>query len=306
MRIDKITILILLSTIAMSFALTSCSEWTEEETVGQRINGPEDQNPEQYAAYLAALRAYKQSTHYLTFARMNNAPEVSVSERDFLRSMPDSLDIVSLRYGEKITNWDVEDIPGVQRKGTRVLYGIASDEWVGEDLNTYFKAVIDRMNTLGLDGISIVATRPFGEQEVESLVSILGAVAGSGSTKLLVFEGSPEVLSVSARAKFDYFILPTDKSGTAFEIQNTIRYNKVVCDVDLNKILLCALPDGNVFDANNKLQKAIGQVAEYVFSMGPVAGLGVYDIDKDYALNTECKYKQVREAIKKLNPSPNN
>ena len=236
--------------LLVAFGASSCSDWTEEEPIKQDIVKPGDQDPEKYAQYLETLRSYKKSDHYLVFARMNNAPEISVSERDFLRSMPDSLDVVSLRYGDRITDYDVEDIPLVQKKGT------------------------------------------------------LSAVAGPGKSLLLVFEGNPEAISETNRSKFDYFVLPTSTMPNVLEVRNSILYAHEVCGIGMDKIILSAIPNGNLFDSNNKLQKAIPEMARCVVALGPVGGLDVYDIHVDYALNTEHKYMQVRSAIDVLNPSP--
>lgn len=296
--------LYLLSLALIATFGASCSDWTEEEPVKQDIVKPEDQDPEKYAQYLETLRTYKKSEHYLVFARMNNAPEVSVSERDFLRSMPDSLDVISLRYGDKITDYDVEDIPLVQKKGTRILYGFDPAERKETDLAIYLKNLIDRVRTLELDGISVLISIPLSTQEEQILVSSLSAVAGPGKPLLLVFEGNPESIAEEDRSKFDYFVLPTSTMPNVLEVHSSILYAHEVCGIDMERIILSAAPDGNIFDRFNKLQKAILEMARCVVALGPVGGLDVYNIHVDYALNAERKYLQVRSAIDLLNPSP--
>lgn len=290
--------------LLVAFGASSCSDWTEEQPVKQDIVKPGDQDPEKYAQYLETLRSYKKSDHYLVFARMNNAPEVSVSERDFLRSMPDSLDVVSLRYGDKITDYDVADIPLVQKKGTRILYGFDPAERKEANMALYLNSLIDQVRTLELDGISVVLSTPLTAQDEQTLVNVLSAVAGPGKSLLLVFEGNPEAISETNRSKFDYFVLPTSAMPNVLEVKNSILYGNGVCGIALDKIILSATPDGNIFDSNNKLQKAIPEMARCVVALGPVGGLDVYDIHVDYALNTEHKYMQVRSAIDLLNPSP--
>ena len=290
--------------LLVAFGASSCSDWTEEQPVKQDIVKPGDQDPEKYAQYLETLRSYKKSDHYLVFARMNNAPEVSVSERDFLRSMPDSLDVVSLRYGDRITDYDVEDIPLVQKKGTRILYGFDPAEREEADLALYLNSLIDRVRTLELNGISVVLSTPLSAQDEQTLVNVLSAVAGPGKSLLLVFEGNPEVISETNRSMFDYFVLQTSAMPNVLEVKNSILYGNGVCGIALDKIILSATPDGNIFDSNNKLQKAIPEMARCVVALGPVGGLDVYDIHVDYALNAEHKYMQVRSAIDLLNPSP--
>ena len=290
--------------LLVAFGASSCSDWTEEQPVKQDIIKPGDQDPEKYAQYLETLRSYKKSNHYLVFARMNNAPEISVSERDFLRSMPDSLDVVSLRYGDKITDYDAEDIPLVQKKGTRILYGFDPSEQNGAGFTQYLNGLIERIRTLGLNGISVVLSTPLSAQAEQTLVNSLSVVAGPGKSLLLVFEGNPEAISKTNRSKFDYFVLPTNTMPNVLEVRNSILYAHEVCGIAMDKIILSAIPNGNIFDSNNKLQKAIPEMARCVVALGPVGGLDVYDIHVDYALNTEHKYMQVRTAIDLLNPSP--
>ena len=265
--------------LLVAFGASSCSDWTEEQPVKQDIVKPGDQDPEKYAQYLETLRSYKKSDHYLVFARMNNAPEVSVSERDFLRSMPDSLDVVSLRYGDKITDYDVADIPLVQKKGTRILYGFDPAERKEANMALYLNNLIDRVRTLELDGISVVLSTPLTAQDEQTLVNVLSAVAGPEKSLLLVFEGNPEAISETNRNMFDYFVLPTSAMPNVLEVKNSILYGNGVCGIALDKIILSATPDGNIFDSNNKLQKAIPEMARCVVALGPVGGLERLDAE---------------------------
>lgn len=61
--------------------------------------------------------------HALVYARLDNAPEVSSSEKDFLRALPDSIDLVSMRNAGRLSGFDREDMKLVRTDyGTRVLY----------------------------------------------------------------------------------------------------------------------------------------------------------------------------------------
>ena len=74
----------------------ACDDWNEPEIVDIDINSAKEQNPELWARYMQALRTYKQSEHYLSYAHFDNSPEKSLNEGSYLRSLPDSLDIVTL------------------------------------------------------------------------------------------------------------------------------------------------------------------------------------------------------------------
>ena len=94
MKRNKLIGLLSLCLLAATFA--SCEDWNETEAVKQKVERPEDQNPELWAEYTAALRDYKQSEHFIVYARLFNSPQPGTSEKDFMRCLPDSLDIVSL------------------------------------------------------------------------------------------------------------------------------------------------------------------------------------------------------------------
>ena len=100
----------------------ACSDWTETEAVEQQVRRPSDQDPAFWAEYTAALREYKQSEHFLTYARLYNSPTPSASEKDYMRCLPDSLDIVSLTNADNFSRFDAEDMVTMHEKGTRVLY----------------------------------------------------------------------------------------------------------------------------------------------------------------------------------------
>ena len=56
------------------------------------------------------------------------------------------------------------------------------------------------------------------------------------------------------------------------------------------------------YDENVEEHAAITEMAERVVSLGPLAGLGTYDIYNDY-YDLDMNYKLVRNAIQTLNPS---
>ena len=99
-------------------ATTSCDDWTEMEIHETDVNGAKEQNPEQYAVYTQNLRAYKATKHTVVYARLDNAPDKATSEKFFLRSLPDSIDIVSMRNADRLTDFDREDMAMV-RAGLR-------------------------------------------------------------------------------------------------------------------------------------------------------------------------------------------
>lgn len=122
---QTIKYLILALLIPAAYCFTACD--TDIEPIDQQIIKPDQQDPAQYAAYLAALKAYKASEHYIVYASLANAPAVPGSEKAFLRSLPDSLDIVALENAGNLTEYDIEDIPQAQAKGTLLLSEISDN-----------------------------------------------------------------------------------------------------------------------------------------------------------------------------------
>lgn len=109
---------------ALALGAAACSDWTETEAVERQVQRPADQDPAFWAEYTAALREYKQSEHFLTYARLYNSPTPSASEKDYMRCLPDSLDIVSLTNADNFSRFDAEDMVTMHEKGTRVLYQV--------------------------------------------------------------------------------------------------------------------------------------------------------------------------------------
>ncbi len=97
----------------------ACNDWTEMETVDSKVEKPWEQDPALWAEYTAALRAYKQSEHFIVYARLHNSPEKASSEQDFMRCLPDSLDIVTLTNADNFSKFDAEDMDVMRRRGRK-------------------------------------------------------------------------------------------------------------------------------------------------------------------------------------------
>ena len=140
----------------------SCSDWTETENIESTVLKPWEQDPALWADYTAALRAYKASAHYLSYVRLHNSPSPASSEQDFMRCLPDSLDIVALTNADNFSAYDTEDMATMREKGTRVLYQVdyaaRKAEFSGEAaLKTYLDGVIAAVKANGMDGYSFTA-----------------------------------------------------------------------------------------------------------------------------------------------------
>lgn len=301
-----------------AFLAAACSDWTEQETVGLEIDSPKDQDPAKYAAYMEALRKYKQSDHIRTYGRLNNAPEASVSEKDFLRSLPDSLDFAAFCNSDDMTPYDVEDIPGVQEKGTRVLYYVDYDRLKDRlsdnaALGGYIDGVLAKIAKYGLDGAVLAGNPVMGDGSAAQqaaarlLVDKLAAVAGpaSNGSKALLFEGDPTFLADADRSKFDYFVLSTADYDNVSDMLLLIREALDVWGLPASKLFLSTDPSSTILSVDQAKVGALTEVAHLVLSEGPLAGLGIYDIGSDY-YDPTYTYKHIGGVIALLNASPKN
>ena len=282
----------------------SCSDWTETEAIENTVYKPWEQDPALWADYTAALRAYKQSEHYLSYARLHNSPSPAASEQDFMRCLPDSLDIVTLTNADNFSAYDAEDMAAMHEKGTKVLYQVdyaaRKAEFSGEAaLKTYLDGVIVAVAANGLDGYSFTAD-PLDAAATATIVATLSAARSDG--QLLVFEGNPLSVAEADRAKLDFVVLDTEKAENTTEVQLQVLNATDYAGIAANRLLLAAEIDAPLQDADRTEYAAVALMARCVVEYGPLAGFAAYNIAGDY-YHAEMNYQTIRTAIQTLNPS---
>lgn len=320
--LQKITSALALATCM----LAACDDWTEPQNVDYISSTPSGENPELYARYTASLRAYKASPHVFVFARMENATAGATTEKDYLRSLPDSLDVVALMGADHFSGYEREDMPQVQQeKGTKVLYGIdlteRKSEFEGQGdlaglMAAYLDGVVKKVAEEGFDGISVVYEGDLGtgsNEEANAQVAVLqqlllqkltpaaGPKAKNG--KLLVFEGDPIFIPQSGREDFDYYVINTTDAKDIYAVKLKAEYANEYAGVELEKIIISAMPSGKMTDKDNKEVLAVPYMASLVPQAGPAAGLSIINIGADY-YNASKNYPLTNGAIQLLNPSP--
>lgn len=289
---------------ALLLAAVSCSDWTEMETVDNTVSKPWEQDPALWADYTAALRAYKQSEHYLSYARLYNSPAQATSEQDFMRCLPDSLDIVTLTNADNFSAYDAEDMEVMREKGTRVLYQV---DYAGRKaefadaaaLKTYLDGVIAAVAAHGLDGYSFTAD-PLDAAATASIVATLSAAKTDG--QLLVFEGNPLSVAAADRDKLDYVVLDTEKAENTTDVRLQVLNATGYAGIPANRLLLAAEIDAPLQDADRTEYAAVALMARCVVEYGPLAGFAAYNIAGDY-YHADRNYSTIRAAIQTLNPS---
>lgn len=282
----------------------SCSDWTETENIDNTVLKPWEQDPALWADYTAALRAYKASEHYLSYARLHNSPSPAASEQDFMRCLPDSLDIVTLTNADNFSAYDAEDMAAMHEKGTKVLYQVdyaaRKAEFSGEAaLKTYLDGVIAAVAANGLDGYSFTAD-PLDAATTATIVATLSAARSDG--QLLVFEGNPLSVAEADRAKLDFVVLDTEKAENTTEVQLLVLNATGYAGIGPEKLLLAAEIDAPLQDEDRTEYAAVELMARCVVEYGPLAGFAAYNIAGDY-YHAEMNYQTIRTAIQTLNPS---
>lgn len=291
----------------MLLALVSCSDWTQTEIVDSSINKPWEDDPELWAEYAAALRMYKRSEHFIVYARLDNSPATAASEKDFMRCLPDSLDLVALTNADNFSASDAEDIPVMREKGTRVLYHVdysaRRDEFPdAASLGVYLDRVVAAVAEHGLDGYSFTGVPKASDPTVAEAAALLVSKLSADADLLLVFEGNPLFLAAADRDKIDYFVLDTEHTEQVGNVKLQVVHATDYCGVPASKLLLGAGVGYKLMDENRAEQEAVSEMARRVVPFGPLGGLGVYNLGDDY-YHADMNYKTVRQAIQALNPS---
>ena len=203
----------LIAITSSALLIASCSDWTKVESVGIKETMPWENNPAEWSEYQARVRDYKNRPHKLTYIRFENSPEGVQNEKGSLRSLPDSLDMVSLTNGENFSKYDEEDMARMKAVNIKVLYQIdlVKSENAG---NAIDKAVSTVLNH-SLDGFSFTASTS------ESASAAIGRLsAAKAENQMLVCEGNPELLSKEDIDKIDLFVLSTETIETDFDLRN--------------------------------------------------------------------------------------
>lgn len=300
---------IIISTALCSLLLASCSDWTEMESIGIDVQHPWDQNPELWEDYKTSLRAYKQTEHFLVYARLENSPERPSNEKNFMRSLPDSLDIVSLTNADNFSQHDADDMDWMRSVGTKVLYQIDFESRRTElsdaaKLGTYLDNAISSVRENGLDGWSFTGGVRLGDALNSELISLIVSKLSFAKQdgQLLVFEGDPASVSSEDRQKVDLFVLDTEDMDYVYDVHMAVIAAVSTMDIPEEKILLAASMERSIADETLTENDAVEEMTDRVVSFGPLRGIAVYDLGVDY-YSYDGNYIRTRRVIQTLNRS---
>lgn len=290
----------------------SCSDWNDIEAVDIDPQHAKDQNPELWARYMESLRIYKQErTHYITYGSFDNSTEQSKNEGAYLRSVPDSLDIVTLANSENITAYDREDIPSLQEKSTRVLYLVDYAKKMTEladaaALSTWLDKAVATATELKLDGFAFNGLPSYGGTDAEQAARkeaarlIVSKLSAFGKT--LVFEGDPAFVDAADLSKLDYVVLNTTDIENAVNLKLHVVNILETYALSKEKLLLAAKIGSKLTDEDLNKLDAVTEMTNRVISLGPLGGLAIYALGDDY-YQAKMNYQTSRMAIQTMNPS---
>ena len=290
----------------------SCSDWNDIEAVDIDPQHAKDQNPELWARYMESLRIYKQErTHYITYGSFENGTEQSKNEGAYLRSVPDSLDIVTLANSENITAYDREDIPSLQEKSTRVLYLVDYAKKMTEladaaALSTWLDKAVSTATELKLDGFAFNGLPSYGGTDAEQAARkeaarlIVSKLSAFGKT--LVFEGDPAFVDAADLSKLDYVVLNTTDIENAVNLKLHVVNILETYALSKEKLLLAAKIGSKLTDEDLNKLDAVTEMTNRVISLGPLGGLAIYALGDDY-YQAKMNYQTSRMAIQTMNPS---
>ncbi len=304
MKMNRILMFFALAVV--SFVSTSCDDWMGIEPLDQQVKNPQEQDPELWAEYTAKLRSYKQSEHFIAFARFDNAPAVATSEKDFLRCLPDSLDFVTLTNAANLSQYDVEDLAIMREMGTKVLYQVdyasRMDEFDNlQALGTYLDKVVSSVSKNGLDGYSFTGIPYSGDAARAEVAALLVEKLGADRDKTLVFEGDPTFIAQDDRSKIDYFVLNTSETTNVTDLKLQVLRALNFVAVPAEKLLLAADTTMALMDESRTEINAVTEIANRVISFGPLGGIAVYNLQSDY-YDTDMNYPLLSKAIQIMNP----
>lgn len=287
------------------FSFQSCSKWNDVETVEHQFVYPWERDPATWKKYFNELTSYKEAEHNLVYVSFCNSNDKGEGELNYMRSLPDSVDIVSLMNADNLSEYDKEDVIWMHKVGTKVLYHVdyatrmddLSDE---SKLSAYLDKVIKTIEEYQLDGVSFSGIPDYsGADPMVQKASSIFISKFDIEGKLIVFEGDPKFVNESDRNKVDYFVLNTRSKDYEQEVKFMISEARDL-GVKGNQLILSANMNGEMIDSSLEEVKQIDEICSMVFSQGPTAGIALYDIASDY-YHTSGNYLELRSVIQKLN-----
>lgn len=176
-------------------------------------------------------------------------------------------------------------------------------------LDAWLEKAITAVNELKLDGFAFTGHPLYSgtadelaahKEKSRLIVSKLSAAAGQD--KLLILEGDPAFVDDADLDKLDYIVLNTADLTNVTELKLQVAGVLANSNLPKEKLLLAARIGEYIMDEASVKQDAVTLMTDRVASLGPLSGLGIYNVGKDY-YNSTMNYETTRMAIQLMNPS---
>ncbi|PKQ62770.1 hypothetical protein BZG02_11240 [Labilibaculum filiforme] len=260
-----------------SFLLTSCDDWTDNESLDINQPGIEDENPALYADYLESLRTYKESNHKTIFVSFDNKEKQPFNRAQHINVIPDSTDIVSILYPNNLVDREIEEISETrENKGTKFVFTLSFDAIkqsytllkdaenkakedgieITSPLPTFINYMVDSLhnsfslvNKYNYDGVcfayegkSILHMTEIEKTEYKSyhnaFIGILKDWSSRNEDKMVLFQGKPQnLLDKSFLPDCKYIIIPCATAGNASKLSYNI-YSAAVAGVPTDRFIV--------------------------------------------------------------------
>lgn len=310
--------------LGLIFVLQACDDWTiPENNVIQDLQGtPKSEE------YYENLRAYKKSDHQIAFGWFGfwNGG-TSTSARGSLRSVPDSVDIISI-WGDKyaLTQNYINDMRYVQEKyGTRVTFTLFSHNMSNlfkggecpfpneaQYIPDAAKALADSIFKYGYDGIDFDHECSSGDlfYDKNNMTMLLREMRKNlGVDKLILIDGNISYITEEGWEYADYAISQAYNTSSPSRLQS--RYDGVKKYIGPERLIVTENFESywstggvNYTDEEGNQMPSLLGMANWQPVEGRKGGCGTYHMEYEYAHNPEYKY--LRQAIQIMNPANHN
>ncbi|MDE6490884.1 MAG: hypothetical protein K2L49_06970 [Muribaculaceae bacterium] len=331
-KIFKYGIPVLLS----AFALSSCDDWTETESIELKYPTVEEANPELYNRYLKNLRDYKSRSHKQVYAWFSNSA-IPDNRSTHVTVLPDSIDAIVMLNPERMADFVYADMQETrEKKSTRFLYTVDFDAIktaynvmveAADDANPVTMEFRDYMvdslkvalsYSKDYDGVCIAyAGRPksamnsaeWAEYQDNEL-AFMSAITdwhNHNTGKSLDFIGNPQNLAdKSVLERCNMIFLSASRDVTDAYSFNTVLSDSQVDGVPFDRLgVIASTPSTDKEDTKTGLMndgtpslKALADWAPFA----EVGGVGVYNVERDY-FNPSFIFPHTRNLIHSVNPN---
>lgn len=332
----------ILPMLAIALMASSCSDWTDIESLDINQDDISGQNPALYAKYLENLREYKKSDHTLVYVWFDNSQKVPFSRAHHIADLPDSIDVVGMMHPGDLADWEMKEMEKIRtEKGTKVIYTVdfesikaayntklelaTEEEPVAEDfigfLTDSLQHALSLADTYNYDGICIgyagksrLHMRPaelkaYSENEI-AFINIINDWHKRHPQMLISYEGKPQNLIDTSLLDDCLSVLISGKEATN---ENDLSYklllsNKEGLPLDRLGMVVMAI------DLNDP-NKTIGYFTDGTLAVvglsnwAPVPhggievkAVGVYNVSTDY-YTPGNNYYYTKQLISSVNPS---